>query len=501
MARLRRRSARASALSLACWRSLAIGAGPARAADAPEAPARRPPRPPGAGRRPGRAHGARSGASTPTARAASWSPPRTTRPSASGPPRTAASCAPCACRPGPATSARPTPPRSAPTAPSSPPAGGPAHRRRSESVYLFDRASGRLLRRVGGLPDVVLHLAFSPDGTRLAAALGSRRRAADRPRHGPGRGGGPGLRRPELRGRVRPASGRLATTSFDGKVRLYDPGLRLLRGRAPRRAASGPSGSPSRPTAAGSRSATTTAPRSTCSTGRRCERLFAARHRRAWTTATSTAGRLVGGRRQPLRRRAVAGRRRVPPAPLARGRAGRAGRPAAEPEHGHEPARRCRAGGSPSPPHDPRLGVLGADGREAWSVGPATADFRGQRAVLAVSADGARVRFGYEHVGQVAGAVLAGRAAARAGRARPTGLATARTAAPGLAVEGWKDSTEPTLNGERLALERLRDRPQPRHRPGRAALRAGHRLVAAPVRSAGDGGSCGGGPCRAWSGR
>src|SRR4051794_24560564 len=33
------------------------------------------------------------------------------------------------------------------------------------------------------------------------------------------------------------------------------------------------------------------------------------------------------------------------------------------------------------------------------------------------------------------------------------GLAAARTAAPGLAVEGWQGSTEPSLNGGRLALE------------------------------------------------
>ena len=105
-----------------------------------------------------------------------------------------------------------------------------------ESVYLFDRASGRLLRRVGGLPDVVHHLAFSPDGTRLAAALGSgggvrlidpaagRVVAADE-----GYGG-------DSYGAAFDAAGRLATTSYDGKVRLYDPGLRLLR------AAEAPSG-------------------------------------------------------------------------------------------------------------------------------------------------------------------------------------------------------------------------------------------------------------------
>lgn len=42
----------------------------------------------------------------------------------------------------------------------------------STSIFLFDRASGRLLRRLTGLPNVISHLAFSPDGRTLAASLG-----------------------------------------------------------------------------------------------------------------------------------------------------------------------------------------------------------------------------------------------------------------------------------------------------------------------------------------
>jgi len=40
------------------------------------------------------------------------------------------------------------------------------------SIYLFDRAGGELTGRIPGLPNVIHHLAFSPDGSRLAAALG-----------------------------------------------------------------------------------------------------------------------------------------------------------------------------------------------------------------------------------------------------------------------------------------------------------------------------------------
>ena len=39
------------------------------------------------------------------------------------------------------------------------------------NIYLLDRASGTLTQRLPGLPNLVDHLAFSPDGRRLAAAL------------------------------------------------------------------------------------------------------------------------------------------------------------------------------------------------------------------------------------------------------------------------------------------------------------------------------------------
>jgi WD40 repeat protein len=40
------------------------------------------------------------------------------------------------------------------------------------NIFLFDRASGELKQRLSDLPNVVPHLAYSPDGRRLAASLG-----------------------------------------------------------------------------------------------------------------------------------------------------------------------------------------------------------------------------------------------------------------------------------------------------------------------------------------
>jgi WD40 repeat protein len=42
------------------------------------------------------------------------------------------------------------------------------------NIFLFDRASGELRRRLAGFPNIINHLAYSPDGRRLAASLGGR---------------------------------------------------------------------------------------------------------------------------------------------------------------------------------------------------------------------------------------------------------------------------------------------------------------------------------------
>ena len=101
------------------------------------------------------------------------------------------------------------------------------------SIYLFERQSGRLLRRLSGLPNVILHLAFSRDGEYLAAALGAggvrvwrtadwRLAATDK----------------DYSGRSNWAdfdgACRLVTTSDDGFVRLYDRDFDLIaKERAP----------------------------------------------------------------------------------------------------------------------------------------------------------------------------------------------------------------------------------------------------------------------------
>jgi len=93
------------------------------------------------------------------------------------------------------------------------------------SVYLFDAESGAMTGRLPGLPNVIHHLAFSRGGKRLAAGLGGggvrvwemadgREILADRD-YGA-----------DVYGLAFANDGRLAATSEDGFLRLYDPDLK-----------------------------------------------------------------------------------------------------------------------------------------------------------------------------------------------------------------------------------------------------------------------------------
>jgi len=92
----------------------------------------------------------------------------------------------------------------------------------AHNIYLFDRVSGALKQRLSGLPDVILHLAYSKDGRHLAATLGGKN----------------GIRVFDVASGYTStasdhdyddrsswadfdATNRLVTTSFDGFVRLY----------------------------------------------------------------------------------------------------------------------------------------------------------------------------------------------------------------------------------------------------------------------------------------
>ena len=103
-------------------------------------------------------------------------------------------------------------------------AGGYTERLRGgTSIYLFDRESGNLVRRISDdLPNVTHFLTFSPDGRYLAATLGGQRglRVFDRDNEWTAafrddQYGG------DSYGAMFSPDGRLVTTSYDGLIRRY----------------------------------------------------------------------------------------------------------------------------------------------------------------------------------------------------------------------------------------------------------------------------------------
>ncbi len=333
-------------------------------------------------------------------------------------------------------------------------AAGGWTRIRNNDIYLFDRRTGRLLRRIAGLPNVVHHLAFSPDGSRLAASLGGANglrvfRAAD----------GEELHRDTEPGDRSywadfDAAGRLITTSWDGRLRLYGRDHRRLTtaeapgGKRPFAAAFSPDG---QRIAVGYRDST----RVDVLSGDDLRLLYSADTEAtngylssvAWSadgTLLFAAGYYNVGGKRPIRRW------------------GDAGQGAAHDLEGpldtvmdlHPLAGRGLIFGSA----DPAWGVLDATGERATYRGPSQADPRNDRDSFRVDRRGERLRFAYQPYGKRPALFsLPDRRLlldpAAGDRFEGHALNPPRTAAPGLEITGWQGTTEPRRGGKPLSLE------------------------------------------------
>jgi len=105
----------------------------------------------------------------------------------------------------------------------------------SSSIYFFDTATGQCLRRIQGLPTPIMHLAISRDGTRLVACLwGNHGIRVFNPADGRELAQDADYGDTCL-GADFDAMGRLATSCWDGQIRLYDrEGHLLAKVHAPR---------------------------------------------------------------------------------------------------------------------------------------------------------------------------------------------------------------------------------------------------------------------------
>jgi WD40 repeat protein len=385
---------------------------------------------------------------------------------------------------------------------------GPGEQR-PHSIYIFERATGRLAQRVDGLPNVVHHLAFSPDGRRLVATLGRdngirvfetgafRQIAEDRDYGG------------DSYWAAFDPAGRLVTTSYDCRIRLYDlseledrpsgepettPTLTLPHRGGGDKLVAGPGVIPSPP--AGESLPSGKDPRGRV--GGTTHRIRPARSveapggARPYGVALSPdRGRIAvgygdstrvdvldGATLEPLFEADTSGVDNGDMSKVtwsadgrflhAGGRWGQAGklllrRWADGGTGAHEdiplsdntimdlrplPDGRLAFGAG-----DPTFGLLAPDGSIPWRRDSVQADFRGRHNVVAVARDAKSVRFGF-WLEPDAQFDIVSRRLSLDPEPDPA-LATARTEAAGLIVEGWEDTTTPTLNGKPLALDRF----------------------------------------------
>ena len=346
-------------------------------------------------------------------------------------------------------------------------------------IYIFERASGRIVQRIDGLPNVIFHLAFSPDGRHLVAALG----------------GPDGIRVYETAGFGEIAAdrdyggdcywaafdreGRLVTSSYDRQIRLYDLDFRLIGskkapgGERPFGVAFSPDGAQ---IAVGYADST----RVDVLDGRTLQPLFQAdttgvEDGNLGRVAWSAKGRLLyaGGQYalsgvSKLRRWTDGGRGSYEDIALSRTTI-MGLRPLAD-------------GGVAFGAQDPTLGVLGPDGEILWRQDPAQADFRHQEDKFAVSADSTRIAFGFELFGNSPAAFDLAARHLTLDPEPDARLATARIEAPGLEITNWKNRDTPSLNGKSLPLEQYETSHSLAIAPDGARFLLGTDWAAPPVR-------------------
>jgi WD40 repeat protein len=317
-------------------------------------------------------------------------------------------------------------------------------------IYLFERRAGKMTARITGLPEVTNSLAFSSDGRYLAAGLGGRRglRVYDRDRQwtevfrDTDYGG-------EIYGVSFAADGRLATASYDGKVRLYDRDFKLsvppgkaTGGTRPFRIAFSPDGGM---LAVGYDDAaivdlfdgSSLAPLSRPNVdGVRNGSLLNVIWSKDGKTLYAGGRDLGGGRRILAWADAGRGERRALPAGTT-SVSGLAGSP---------------DGRLLVATQDPFLALLEPDGRAGWAHHSPKADLRGQYNTLAVSVDGAIIDFGFEQQGKAP--LRFDLRALKLSRDPPADHQTMRPKQAGLAVERWRNEFFPTLDGNPIKLYR-----------------------------------------------
>jgi uncharacterized caspase-like protein/WD40 repeat protein len=325
---------------------------------------------------------------------------------------------------------------------------------RQDQIYILDRATGTLMKRIEGLPATVHSLAFSPDGGRLAAGLysdGLRVYAKDR-------GWDEAARDEDYKNENYKVSiygadfapdGRLATASLDGKVRLYAPGAAgavrpaemVQQPAALFRIAFSP------PDGARLAVGYDNRPGVDLLDGHSLAFL----RRRVETSVPGILGlSAVAWSRDGSE--LLAGGKYLGPSRLvlAWTKGGAGPRRVLFEANGTVMNLVALPNGDVLVADQIGLSRLGPDGARRWARSALTADFRLEADFLSVSADGARVGFGYEPGGASPAHFNMATGKLPLGPGSDEGMAAPRQT--GLNIEQWRNEDSPTLDGKPLGL-------------------------------------------------
>lgn len=314
------------------------------------------------------------------------------------------------------------------------------------SIYLFDRASGRLIRRLNGMPDVILHLTYSPDGRWLVASLGANNgvRLFDAST-GAETGRDTDYGESSYSAHFSPDSRRLVATSYDGQVYLYA----VEEGRLHRVKAIKPDGgvkpgaarfAPNGRTIAVGFDDSLVVLVLDAETLAEVARPTTIENGEHGTVAWSADGQylLVSGRQRvggkiTVRRWSVGNWAKFLDYPLANNTV--------------MDLAPLPDGGFLFAASDPAWGVLNREGQVLYRLGSVLVDLRNQFDAFRLSKDGRRVCFEYRDRDARVFDVVS-----RSISTNDPDLTSARTEAPGLTMERWKNERTPHLNGQPLKL-------------------------------------------------
>lgn len=334
------------------------------------------------------------------------------------------------------------------------------------TIYLYDRATQQLQRRLSGLPNVVLHLAYSADGRWLAAGLGGQNgvrvfdtRTGALTGTDTNYGGTCYSVEFSPAGSAQAAAGRLEllSSSDDGQLRIHSVGdqgqlshPRVARvvegGKLPfaarfspdgRRVAVGFHGSTVVQVLAADDLSEVLRPDVTGFPDGQFGRV-------AWSNdgqELAGAGRTGTDDRKPMRRWSARDGRKLGDTPLTGDTVmDLVALPAAA------------GGGWLFAGGDPAWGVVDGQGRVKSRQDRPLADLRDQEKVLQLSADGSRVRFGFAQFGKDPIDFDLTRRELLVPDSSVVGE-LALTSAPGLDVKDWKNQYKPRLNGRAIELD------------------------------------------------